>query len=62
MVAVGCLAAVHRRGAGLVVGFVLAMMAGVAVHLQGATVPGAEIVVAGSVIVLGAHSAQPAAI
>jgi urease accessory protein len=54
IVAVGCLEAVHRRGAGLVIGFVLAMMAGVAAHLQGATVPGAEIVVAGSVIVLGA--------
>lgn len=54
VVAIGCLAAVHRRGAGLVIGFVLAMMAGVAAHLQGATVPGAEIVVAGSVIILGA--------
>jgi urease accessory protein len=54
VVAVGCLAAVHQRGAGLIIGFVLAMMIGVATHLQGATVPGAEIVVAGSVIVLGA--------
>jgi urease accessory protein len=54
VVAVGCLAAVHQRGAGLIIGFVLAMMIGVAMHLQGATVPGAEIMVAGSVIVLGA--------
>lgn len=53
VVAVGCLAAAHPRGAGLVIGFVLAMMAGVAAHLQGATVPGAEMVVTGSVVVLG---------
>lgn len=53
VVAVGCLAAAHRMGAALAVGFVLAMIAGVAGHLQGATVPGAEIVVALSVIVLG---------
>ncbi len=53
VVAVGCLAAAHPKGWGLVVGFVLAMIAGVAAHLQGATVPGAELVVAGSVIVLG---------
>ncbi len=53
VVAVGCLAAAHRRGAGLVIGFVVAMMIGVATHLQDATVPGAEIVVALSVIILG---------
>ncbi len=53
VVAVGCLAAAHRAAPALVVGFVLAMMAGVAVHLQGASVPGAEIVVAVSVIALG---------
>ena len=35
------------------VDFVLAMMAGAAVHLHGATVPGAEILVALSVIALG---------
>jgi len=54
VVAVGCLAAAHRNAPTLVIGFVLAMIAGVAVHLQGATVPGAEILVALSVIVLGA--------
>ena len=54
VVAVGCLAAAHRRGPSLAVGFVLAMMAGVAVHLRGATVPGAELLVALSVIALGA--------
>ncbi len=53
VVAVGCLAAAHQAGALLAVGYVLAMIAGVAVHLQGATVPGAEILVALSVIALG---------
>jgi len=54
VVAVGCLAAAHRAGVALAIAFVVAMMAGVAVHLQGATVPGAELLVALSVIVLGA--------
>jgi urease accessory protein len=54
VVAVGCLAAAHRSAAVLVIGFVLAMMAGVGLHLQGATVPGAELLVASSVIALGA--------
>lgn len=53
LVAVGCLAAAHPKGWGLILGFVLAMTAGLAAHLQGATVPGAEFVVAVSVIVLG---------
>jgi urease accessory protein len=54
VVAVGCLAAAHRAAPMLAIGYVLAMIAGVAVHLQGATVPGAEILVALSVIALGA--------
>ena len=54
VVAVGCLAAAHRAAYALVMAFVLAMMAGVALHLHGATVPGAEILVALSVIALGA--------
>jgi urease accessory protein len=54
VVAVGCLAALHRAGPGLVLGYIAAMMAGVALHLQGATVPGAEMLVAASVIALGA--------
>jgi urease accessory protein len=54
VVAVGCIAAVHRAAATLIVGFVLAMMAGVALHLQGATLPAAEILVALTVIGLGA--------
>jgi urease accessory protein len=53
IVAVGCLAAAHRAAPALAIGFVLAMMAGVALHLRGTTVPGAEILVALSVITLG---------
>ena len=53
VVAVGCLAAAHRVAPALAIGFVLAMMAGVALHLHGTTVPGAEILVALSVIFLG---------
>lgn len=62
--AVGCLAAAHRAALALVVAFVLPMMAGVALHLHGATVPGAEILVALTVIALGAlmlcHQQMPA--
>jgi urease accessory protein len=54
VVAVGCLAAAHRAGPWLVIGFVVAMMVGVAVHLQGATVPAGEVLVAFTVIGLGA--------
>ena len=53
VVAVGCLAAAHRAAYALVIVFVLAMMGGVALHLQGSAVPGAEILVALSVIALG---------
>jgi urease accessory protein len=53
VVAIGCLAAAHRAGAAVAIGFAVAMMAGVALHLHGATVPGAEILVALSVIALG---------
>ena len=54
VVAIGCLAATHRVAPALAIGFVLAMMAGVALHLHGTTVPAAEILVALSVIFLGA--------
>ena len=54
VVAVGCLAAAHRAGAALAVVFVLAMMAGVGLHVHGTTVPGAEILVALTVVALGA--------
>jgi len=64
VVAVGCLAAAHRAAYALAVAFVLAMIGGVALHLHGATVPGAEILVALSVIALGAlmlrHRQMPA--
>ena len=65
VVAVGCLAAAHRAAYTLAIAFVLAMVAGVALHLQGATVPGAEIMVALSVIALGSlmlrHRQMPVA-
>jgi urease accessory protein len=54
VIAVGCLAALYRVGAALAAGFVLAVMAGAAVHVQGAAVPGTEVLVALSVIILGA--------
>jgi len=54
VVAVGCLAAAHRAGAALAVAFVLAMMGGVALHLHGTSVPASELLVALSVIALGA--------
>lgn len=54
VVAIGCLASVHRAGTWLAVGFVLAMMGGVVLHLQGLGLPGTEMLVALSVIGLGA--------
>jgi urease accessory protein len=54
VVAIGCLASLHATGVRLALGYVLAMMAGVTVHLMGATLPGAELWVALSVIALGA--------
>jgi urease accessory protein len=53
IVAVACLAAAHRAGPSLVVGFVVAMIAGVAVHVRGTTMPAAEMMVALSVVLLG---------
>ena len=53
VVAVGCLAAAHRSGAALAIGFVLAMIAGVALHLHGTMVQGADILVALTVVALG---------
>ena len=54
VIAVGCLAGLHRSGAMLAVGYVLAMMIGVALHLGGTTVPAAELLVAVTVVLLGA--------
>lgn len=53
VVAIGFIAAAHRAAAALALGFVTAMIVGAALHVQGATIPGAEIMVALSVIVLG---------
>ena len=53
VVAVGCLAAAHRSASVLAVAFVLAMMGGVALHVHGTSVPGAEILVALTVLALG---------
>ena len=50
VVAVGCLAAAHRAGALLAVGYVMATMVGVALHVQGFTLPGGEVLVALTVI------------
>ena len=54
VVAVGCLAAMHKAGPTLVIGFIAAMMAGVALHLHRASLPAAELLGAITVITLGA--------
>lgn len=53
VVAIGLIAGAHRAGPALVIGFVLAMMAGVALHVGGGTVPFAELLVALTVVMLG---------
>lgn len=53
VIAVGCLAAMHRSASALALAFVLAMIGGVALHLHGTSVPGAEILVALTVLALG---------
>lgn len=53
VVAVGCLAAAHRAGMALALGFVVAMTAGVALHTQGLSMPGTEALVALTVVALG---------
>lgn len=64
VVAVGCLAAAHRSAPALAIAFVLAMVGGVVLHLHGTTVPGAEILVALTVLALGVlivlHGDMPA--
>lgn len=54
VVAVGLLAAVVRRGASVPAAFVLATVAGTVVHLAGADLPAAELVISASVVVFGA--------
>jgi urease accessory protein len=53
VVAVGCLAAAHRAAVFLVIGYIIATMIGVGAHLFGANIPGAELIVALTVIGLG---------
>lgn len=53
VIAVGCLAASQWRGALMVIGYVAAMVIGAAAHIGEATVAGAEIYVALSVVTLG---------
>jgi urease accessory protein len=53
VVAVGCLAAAHRHAVMLAIGFVIAMMCGVIIHLQAVAMPAGEMLVAGSVVLLG---------
>jgi urease accessory protein len=54
VVAIGCLAAAQRTGAVSVIGYIVAMMCGVGLHLLGTTVPAAELLVALTVLGLGA--------
>src|SRR5262245_36321768 len=58
VVAVGCLAAAHRPALLLVISYVLAMAVGAALHVQGLTVPATELLVALSVLALGAVTVQ----
>ena len=53
VIAVGCLAALHRSGTILVPAYVVAMMLGVGGHLLGASVPASEVLVALTVLALG---------
>jgi urease accessory protein len=59
MLAVGILAAPQRRGAALVVAFVLAMIAGVALHVGRASLPASEVLAALVVVVLGVLAMLP---
>jgi urease accessory protein len=53
LVAVGCLAALQRRGALLAIGYVAAMLVGAASHVGAATIPASELLAALAVVVLG---------
>ena len=62
LVAVGCIVAAYRRGAVLSVAYVAAMLVGAAVHVRGAMVPGAELLVGASVVALGAATVRREAV
>jgi urease accessory protein len=53
VIAVGCLAALHRAGIALVAGFVLAMILGAAAHVGGMNIVASEVLLAGAVVALG---------
>jgi urease accessory protein len=53
VIAVGCLAATQQRGALLAIGYVVAMTVGAAAHVGEASVKGAELFVACSIVALG---------
>ncbi len=54
VVAIGCIAAARSNGVALVIGYIVAMICGVGVHLLGTNVSGAELLVALTVLGLGA--------
>lgn len=62
LVAVGCIVAAYRRGAALSVAYVAAMLVGAAIHVRGATVPGAEFLVGASVAALGTATVRREAV
>lgn len=68
VLAAGFIASAHPAGPLLVAGYVIAMMTGVAVHVGGASLPFAEVLVALTVMALGAvmiwrkNTATPAAL
>lgn len=53
LIAAGCLASLHTRGALLVAGFVVATAVGAGLHIRELTLPGSEVLVAVSVVLLG---------
>jgi urease accessory protein len=54
VVAIGCIAAARNNGVALVIGYIVAMICGVGLHLLGTNVPAAELLVALTVLGLGA--------
>ncbi len=62
VVAAGCIAATRRNAVALALTYVLAMLAGAALHALGADIPAAEVLAALAVIALGAVLAWPQAV
>lgn len=59
VIAAGCIAATQRNALALALTYGLVMLGGAALHAMGVTVPGAELLAALAVIVLGAVLAWP---